>query len=947
MTRNCTPFEDFLDKVIAFDETQGYFQPMYQLFMASYFVSNSLKWIASLFLLVSCLLWADPCLTTIAKRAEKLFYEKMYGDAIPLYSQLFIFCQEAELKTELTLRLASCYLEEGQPQITLDLLSSLETPFYLNKSLFLMSLAYRQLGQSSQALSLLQQCSLSHSHDAQNLIELEKGYHFMRLGDFENAQRAFTSILWQVNTSLPYPYKVLAQLQLAKIFLIKQQFDQALQILSLLSHQLPQEHLLNTERVYLKGLAFLAQRQEPQAALCFEELLPKALASKMGWSIQVLNGLIVSYLRQALAMGQEDLNQLKTLLSKTDFALQQLLARAPIEASYLLLTDFYLIKAKILGDLHSYIQAQRLLEKTELFSSQEGLKQALLKYAAAAPSYQERNRLYDQLLSASSHSLTLYGKVWFLKGLNDFEEGLKCLKQQEFNRVTWPFEQSAQAFSQAIQCLQTLAPAQTALSFKYLALSYAYLPEKIQQAWQVLSELMQNDTLLSTFEHPEEIHCLSAWIALHSADHDTLQKAKSLLQQDQVKGNPGPFWSERCLKLEGMICLQLGEWQQADLIFAHMLQDESYVSSYGEIWFWRAYSAEQQNLLSLKKEYLQQAYIQNPQSPYAPIAYFHFYSYREYMQGKRKAIKHLQTMPLLFPTHPLLISAYYLIGLNHKKDHFSEKGQILRRKDWTSAIDAFQLAESTFDALFEKKLIPSSDLVYFLQVRYQAQLEKAQANFTIAQNSTGGKKRIYLEYAEEIFKQIIGDFNSSQALAKKVLVQLLSPYPKVWAKAEIQLARVYEEKKEWQEAEGVLNESLEHYRQAQMAHQGYDLMRVWYAKGKLAQRQTDDEKALQYFLEAEKRGIGLSPNEKLDLWIQQSLCYKALSQFDQAMQILSRVINDDVISPLRVKAMFLRAEIYELEGRPELALKQLEATARKGGEWAQKAKEKLEQIYGY
>ena len=40
--------------------------------------------------------------------------------------------------------------------------------------------------------------------------------------------------------------------------------------------------------------------------------------------------------------------------------------------------------------------------------------------------------------------------------------------------------------------------------------------------------------------------------------------------------------------------------------------------------------------------------------------------------------------------------------------------------------------------------------------------------------------------------------------------------------------------------------------------------------------------------------------------------------------------------------MYLRAEIYELQNRPELALKQLEATASKGGEWSQKAKEKLE-----
>jgi hypothetical protein len=39
--------------------------------------------------------------------------------------------------------------------------------------------------------------------------------------------------------------------------------------------------------------------------------------------------------------------------------------------------------------------------------------------------------------------------------------------------------------------------------------------------------------------------------------------------------------------------------------------------------------------------------------------------------------------------------------------------------------------------------------------------------------------------------------------------------------------------------------------------------------------------------------------------------------------------------------MYLRAEIYALQGRHDLAKKQWEATAKKGGEWALKAKENL------
>ena len=206
----------------------------------------------------------------------------------------------------------------------------------------------------------------------------------------------------------------------------------------------------------------------------------------------------------------------------------------------------------------------------------------------------------------------------------------------------------------------------------------------------ILTQLIANETFFSTFEHPEEIYCLSAWIALQfdRSRYSAQSKAFAAANQQDVILCASNRLENTFFKIRGVVCLQLEEWQQADQIFLRLLQNESYVSSHGEAWFWRAYSAGQQNQTSLKKEYLQQAYTQDAQSPYAPIAYFQFYSYREYMQGKRKAIKHLQAMPLLFPHHPLIISAYYLIGLNYKKDHLSEEGQILRRKDWTAAIDA-------------------------------------------------------------------------------------------------------------------------------------------------------------------------------------------------------------------------------------------------------------------
>lgn len=912
----------------------------------NFFTLQRILFLLSLFALPS--LGADQSFSITCKQAERLFSEKLYGDALSLYSQLVNSPIEEELKRQLSFRLAACYLEEGQPQKALSLLYPFKSTQCQNQFLYLMSLAYRQLGESSRALDLLQQCSnIQNSRHAEILITLEQGYHYLLIGDHSSAQRTFEKIPQTHSDSLSY---YLAQLNLVKIYLLMHKFETAHQILFQLGNYLPQEHLLNIERIYLKGLLLLAMDQNSQASVCFEELLPKALSSKASWSVQVLTGLIMSYLRQTHTIDSSS-NQLQILLSKTDAALQQLLIRAPTDTSYLLLNDFYLIKAKRLSDTQSYVQAQQLLERQDLFSSIESKRQALFQYAGAAPSYQERRKVFEKLANNPEYPQAFCAKVNFLMGLNDFEEGLNCQKQQSLNKsiVNQRFEQAARAFEQAFQLGKKIDLEQSGLALKYQALANAFQrkSEKVQQGWQEINQLIGDSTLLSTFEYPPEIYCLAAWIALHLADNEILQQAKVLLQQSQVAYQSPTVWKERCLKLEGLIGLQLEQWKEADLLFAQLLQEHPHTASHAEVLFWLAYSADKQQKVLLKKEYLHQVYTQYPQNAFAPIAYFQFYSYRDYMQGQRKAIKHLQVMPLLFPLHPLLINAYYLLGLNYKKDRLSEDGQISRRKDWTAAIDAFQSAESTFEYLFEKNLIPSTHLLYFIQVRDQAQLERAQANLAIAQTSIGGKRQIYLEYAEEVFKQLIQNFKKPHSHAMEKLVNPLSPYPKIWAKAELKLAQIYEEKKCLKEAETILNESLEHYRQAQVT-QNYELMQVWYAKGKLAQQQMDYRKALEYFTEAEKatiENVGLSPNEKLDLWIQQSLCYKKLNQLDNSMRLLSKVINHDVISPLRIKAMFLRAEIYELQERPELAIKQLEAITRKGGEWAQKAQEKLEHMY--
>ena len=104
---------------------------------------------------------------------------------------------------------------------------------------------------------------------------------------------------------------------------------------------------------------------------------------------------------------------------------------------------------------------------------------------------------------------------------------------------------------------------------------------------------------------------------------------------------------------------------------------------------------------------------------------------------------------------------------------------------------------------------------------------------------------------------------------------------------------------------------------------------------------------MELFAQAEKTVLNAKSELLLDISIEKSNYYVKKGELDKAMMLLSQVINRDSASQLRLKAMLLRAEIYELQKRRDLAIKQLEACQKKGGEWGQEAKRKLKEMYGY
>jgi len=463
--------------------------------------------------------------------------------------------------------------------------------------------------------------------------------------------------------------------------------------------------------------------------------------------------------------------------------------------------------------------------------------------------------------------------------------------------------------------------------------------------------IKQHHSILLALNDPGEIFYLRGIAANRLGELRADDSLSEIVEQSmfQVITNfsNGNF-AEPALYFLGTTYFQQGNYSQSQHMFNKLVGDYPKAAKAGDAAFWASECADwlqedRTTIQSLRKRVFQQY----PASAHADEAYFTYYSYADYLQGGLEAIEHLQKMKESFPSSPFLINAYYLIGLDNKRDRSNQDGVLIHHKELNAAIDAFEMSKNTFDNLFDNEAITEDNLEYFVTVRYRATLEAALTNLTIADDSQGAKRQIYLEYAESSFENILEEFNNDEHPLADAL-RKTDFYSSINEEARYGLSQVYIKGKNDVAAEKILTRMLETYA-AEKISRGYLLSRIWSDLGNIAMRKNDFELALQFFHHGEDAAKGriLSAEQKLELWIQQSLCHRSLGQLDEAMTILSNVINDDTISAQRLKAMYLRAEIYEEQGRVELAVKQLEATAKKGGHWAFKAKEKLEKDYGF
>lgn len=784
-----------------------------------------------------------------------------------------------------------------------------EVPFQ-EQATYLFALTCRHLKKHSQAIKILRQNSYPHTFEE---VQFELALNTFLMNDLPSAKEQFLTLLG--NSSKPR-LSLLGQLYLSRICLADGDYQNAALRLESLQKQIPDSDQLSLEIAYLQGEAAFHMQSYAAAINHFEKALPRRNFERAVWLNETLYYLGWAHLKIADDRHPDEQRQ---HFERAESHFRRLLDNIPEERVYLALAHCYLVKGERLKDADAYVQAGEILSRADRFTTLEAKTHALLLRAEAASSV----KLFGDDLKNSADTTLL-------------------------------FSQAAEAFGEAFQLLKGEDKGRAALALKAQVQAYQRCnsKESLEKAFNLLStylDLHHQD--LTALEEPQEFYYLHAMIAFRLAeelvDNNAFATAVERILLQALTDYPKGRFSDACLKLLATFYLRNERYPQAEATFLSIVETYPHSTLAGDALHWGAYCSDklgrEEALIQTCKKQLFESYSD---SPFAASAYFTYYSYRHYLQGDRAAIKHLQAFKGKFPNSPLQITAHYLMGLDYKRERKSAEGRSIRKKNLFKAINHFFKAEAQFDELYKQHLIDEDQLVHFAMIHYRALLERALSNQAVADDSQAAKRAIYLQYAQELLVQVNREMIDANHPIASYLTKA-QPFPKIQQESLYFLVQSYIKCGNIKAAHRVIKQILAKYASLGIS-KSYYLSCIYYEQGMAAMRQADYESALQSLLQAEQsdQGCFLSVNQKLDLWIQQSMCYKALYQTDHAMLILSKVINDNTVSSLRVKAMFLRAEVYALQGRHELARKQLEATAKKGGEWAIKAKIKLDEEYG-
>lgn len=855
-------------------------------------------------------------------KAKRYLTAQFYPEALSLFQEILTAIErgiypkakgsDSIILKGVRFRLAECYFLSADYERSLSLCTQELSPETLGKidpeMIYLSALCHREKKEFEKALELFQNYTQSGDKDAlehYNHALFEVGNYYYQKGQISKARRYFENL----QSTQGKPGAVAAVL-LARIYIDEGEPKEVEKLLFGIAEVLSPQDPLRYECYYLRGLAAYQLEAYGEAQNFFIHSLPEKKWGK--WSPQVYYHLGWCYIHLGddplkaesvrLAYFKQAEETFKKLISPLDAHYK--------ESAFLALAQLFLLRFQYSGDPTFLAQVKDLLHPQIDAFSLEGQIEALLLCAHAMQNYEGRETFLNQATLQKYQNTTLYAQSWYQRGLNHFQEGLRNPQHSIL------FEAAIGAFENAF-CRLDMREEKFAMEILKLE-AKAHICRN-----SPLASLGLLEKLLSQFdeslEERRETLYLRGLLASHLNDPCYFSVAEESFHR-LINTYPNGKHTEDALYALATLYYGRKDYLKAKEIFLKLTEEYPKSIHAPQAWFWTAETALL--LGESPTPYRSRVYEDYPKSLQAADAYFRQYSYADYLEGKESALAHLEGFDTLFPSSPMGIVTHYLIG--HSERDLGEGER------------AFEKALSSFNTY---RVITSEPKKIFFHFRYLTMIELASRLMETPRAEED------LERSEMLLTTLVEEFSQKDHPLTSVLKDK-NPYPPLFEEGEFKLAHCYLKQGKNSHAQKILMQMLKHHSE-RGTQTGYYLSQVWQELGKLALHCKEYSTALNCFEIGEECGTAfLSDEQKLTMWLLQSDAYRGKKDYHRAMRLLSKVINAEIVSPLRVKALFLRAEIYELAGRRELAIRQLEATAKKGGEWAQKAKERLKIKYG-
>lgn len=875
-------------------------------------------------------------------QGEHLLNEGCFEAALEHYEKLLKDLQtlshdKEKDKRETTIRyqIAFCAYHLGFLDQAIDVLSRLKTKN--PETLYLQALALKALGEYTQAAIILDehlQAIESHKEFDPN-IYLERAEIAYLLGDYETGIRLIETIQMHSsqNMTLQQTNLCLAKIKIAqnKTPEAKALFENIIASTTSKTPPFYEAHFHLGEIHFDLGELQLAENH-------FQASVRLRPISSIPWYKESLYRLALTHKRQSeLATDKQIKKQHSKMATQT---LEQLIEFQPSERALLALAETLLNDGLVTQNSDTLNKVETLLASSPQILSREGLCLSLFLRSKASKNYAHKDSLLRELTQEANIKSEVYWTGWKERCLNHMQTGILLEKTRKEEALSL-FSLAAQDAHDYFELSRELSPlhAEQAQFLEAKSLLLQGLEPSCQKSYAISNELLKNPSIQHKsdllFLHGQAAYILSKQdIAIHSWQECLKNDPNSKAVQEALFSLAALYIEKKAYK-EGENCL---------LSFAKNFPDSNYA---GDALYFASQCLEalhkpMKEIQSLRK----QVFDQYPDSSFAAEAFFTYYPYSQYLQQNAKTMTHLRQSVKKYPNTVWSIYGYYLIGMQAMKQELLHKDEETPSNTYLrQAIESFHTLETTFDKLWKTDSIPKEHLSKALSIRVSATLERANANLLIASRTQGAKRRIYAEYAADLFEQLTNQWkNPSPPFS------MLSKSAQSFTidESHLGLAKALHFSNEKEKAAVILNGLIQKSK-LEKTTRSWALAKAWYMLGQIAYDNHDIETAISALKKAKESAKGdlLGADEWLDVQIAESKCYRELGNLGEAMRILSAVVNERVVSQRRLQAMYIRAEIYEQQKRFNLSKRQLEALSRKGGKWATLAQKKLDKEYSY